>query len=123
VRGLTRVLTFRRIRAMGSAITATIVNTTAMFSTALARLILRESPGPLVLFGVALLVSGLAIISWEGSERSWKKTELIFPFLAAVLFSMKDVTVRWGLEGSGSPILAAAIAAAPSTGEMLLINR
>ena len=122
VPGLTRVLTFRGIRAMGSAITSTIVNTTPMFSTALAMLILRERPGPLVLFGVALIVSGLAIISWEGSERSWKKTELIFPFLAAVLFSMKDVTVRWGLEGSGSPILAAAIAAATSTVEILLIN-
>jgi drug/metabolite transporter (DMT)-like permease len=122
VPGLTRVLTFRGIRAMGSAITSTIVNTTPMFSTALAMLILRERPGPLVLFGVALIVSGLVIISWEASERSWKKTELIFPFLAAILFSMKDVTVRWGLEGSGSPILAAAIAAATSTVEILLIN-
>jgi drug/metabolite transporter (DMT)-like permease len=122
VPGLTRVLTFRGIRAMGSAVTSTIVNTTPMFSTTLAMLILRERPGPLVLFGVALIVSGLAIISWEGSERSWKKSELIFPFLAAVLFSMKDVTVRWGLEGSGSPILAAAIAAATSTVEILLIN-
>jgi drug/metabolite transporter (DMT)-like permease len=123
VPGVTRVLTFRGIRTMGSAITSTIVNTTPMFSTTLAMLILAERPGPLVLFGVVLIVCGLVIISWEGSQRSWKRTELVFPFLAAVIFSMKDVTVRWGLGGSGSPILAAAIAAVTSTVEIFLINR
>ena len=77
----------------------------------------------MVIAGVALIVGGLVIISWEGSERSWKRTELIFPFLAAGLFAVKDVTVRWGLGGSGSPILAAGIAAPTSTVEILLINR
>ena len=123
VPGMTRVLTFRGIRTMGSAITSTIVNTTPMFSTALAMLLLAERPGPLVLAGVILIVSGLVILSWEGAQRSWKKTELIFPFLAALLFSMKDVTVRWGLGGSSSPVLAAAIAAITSTIEIFLINR
>jgi drug/metabolite transporter (DMT)-like permease len=123
VPGMTRVLTFRGIRTMGSAITSTIVNTTPMFSTVLAMLALGERPGSLVLAGVVLIVVGLVIISWEGSERSWKRTELIFPFLAALLFSMKDVTVRWGLGGSASPILAAAIAALTSTIEIFLINR
>jgi drug/metabolite transporter (DMT)-like permease len=94
---------------MGSAITSTIVNTTPMFSTALAMLVLGERPGPLVLAAVVLIVGGLAIISWEGVERSWKRTELIFPFLAALLFAMKDVTVRWGLGGVVRG-LAAAIA-------------
>jgi drug/metabolite transporter (DMT)-like permease len=123
VPGMTRVLTFRGIRTMGSAITSTIVNTTPMFSTALAMLALAERPGPLVLAGVVLIVGGLVIISWEGSERSWKRIELFFPFLAALLFSMKDVTVRWGLGGSAAPILAAAIAAITSTIEIFLINR
>ena len=123
VPGMTRVLTFRGIRTMGSAITSTIVNTTPMFSTALAMVVLEERPGSLVLAGVALIVSGLVIISWEGTERSWKRKELIFPFLAAGLFAMKNVTVRWGLGGSGSPILAAGIAAVTSTFEVLLINR
>jgi drug/metabolite transporter (DMT)-like permease len=123
VPGMTRVLTFRGIRTMGSAITSTIVNTTPMFSTALAMALLGERPGPLVLAGVALIVGGLVVISWEGLERSWKRTELIFPFLAALLFSMKDVTVRWGLGGSSSPILAAGIAAITSTVEIYLVNR
>jgi drug/metabolite transporter (DMT)-like permease len=123
VPGMTRVLTFRGIRTMGSAITSTIVNTTPMFSTALAMLALAERPGPLVLAGVVLIVGGLVIISGEGSERSWKRIELFFPFLAALLFSMKDVTVRWGLGGSAAPILAAAIAAITSTIEIFLINR
>ena len=123
VPGMTRVLTFRGIGTMGSAITSTIVNTTPMFSTVLAMLVLGERPGPLVLAGVVLIVGGLAIISWEGAQRSWRRTELIFPFLAALLFAMKDVTVRWGLGGSDSPVLAAAIAAFTSTVEIFLINR
>jgi drug/metabolite transporter (DMT)-like permease len=123
VPGMTRVLTFRGIRTMGSAITSTVVNTTPMFSTALAILLLGERPGPLVLAGVILIVSGLVILSWEGAQRSWKRTELIFPFLAALLVSMKDVTVRWGLGGNSSPVLAAALAAITSTIEIFLINR
>ncbi len=123
VPGMTRVLTFRGIRTMGSAITSTIVNTTPMFSTALAILILGERPGSLVLFGVALIVSGLVTISWEGPGRSWKRTEIVYPFLAALLFAMKDVTVRWGLRGSASPVLAAGIAALTSTIEIFLVLR
>jgi drug/metabolite transporter (DMT)-like permease len=123
VPGVTRVLTFRGIRTMGSAITSTIVNTTPMFSTALAILLLGERPGPLVLAGVTGIVVGLVILSWEGAERGWKRTELIFPFLAALLFSLKDVTVRWGLGGSSSPVLAAAIAALTSTGTIFFLNR
>ena len=123
VPGLTRVLSFRGIRTMGSAITSTIVNTTPMFSTALAILILGERPGPLVLFGVALIVSGLVTISWEGAGRSWRRIELIYPFLAALLFAVKDVTVRWGLSGGASPVLAAAIAALTSTVEIFLVLR
>jgi drug/metabolite transporter (DMT)-like permease len=122
VPGLTRVLTFRGIQAMGSAVTSTIVNTTPMFSTILAMLMLGERPGPLVLFGVVAIVGGLVIISWQGPQRSWKKIELLFPFLAALLFSLKDVTVRWGLGGNASPVLAAGIAAGTSTAEILLIN-
>ena len=70
----------------------------------------------------AVIVLGLVTISWPGSQSSWKRTELIYPFLAALLFAAKDVTVRWGLSGSASPVLAAAIAAATSTFEVTLIN-
>jgi drug/metabolite transporter (DMT)-like permease len=123
VPGITRVLTFRGIRELGSAITATIVNATPMFSTFLAILVLQERPGPLVLFGAALIVAGLIAITWETQRGSWKKTELLFPLLATLLFGLKDVTVRWGLGGSDSPVLAAAIAALTSTAQIFLILR
>lgn len=123
VPGITRVLTFRGIRTLGSAITATVVNATPMFSTVLAMVFLQERPGPLVLFGAALIVAGLIAITWERQRGSWKGSELIFPFLATLLFGMKDVTVRWGLGGSDSPVLAAAIAALTSTAEIFFILR
>ncbi len=123
VPGLTRVLTFRGIHIMGSAVTATIVNATPMFSTILAMVILHERPGPLVLLGAALIVTGLIALSWEGQRCSWKRTELLFPFLAVLLFAMKDVTVRWRLSSGDSPVLAAAIAALTSTVEIFLIVR
>jgi drug/metabolite transporter (DMT)-like permease len=124
VPGVTRVLSFRGIRTMGSSVTSTIVNTTPMFSTLLAIGILAERPAPLVLLGVALTVGGLVTVSWGGGTASYKKTELIFPFLCALLFSLKDVAVRWGLAGGeGQPVLAAAIAALTSTGEIFLLTR
>ena len=124
VPGATRVLSFRGIRTMGSAITSTIVNTTPMFSTVLAILLLSERPGPMVLLGVALTVCGLITVSWVGRHESFKKTELIYPFLCALIFSLKDVTVRWGLGGGGGqPILAAGIAALTSTLEIYFITR
>jgi drug/metabolite transporter (DMT)-like permease len=124
VPGVTRVLSFRGIRTMGSSITSTIVNTTPMFSTLLAIAILGERPTPLVLLGVLLTVGGLVTVSWGGERTSYPKIELIFPFLCALLFSMKDIAVRWGLgSGGAQPILASAIAALTSTIEILVVIR
>jgi drug/metabolite transporter (DMT)-like permease len=123
VPGVTRVLSFRGIRTLGSSVTSTIVNTTPMFSTVLAIVILGERPAPLVLLGVLLTVGGLVIVSSGGEATSYKKSELIFPFLCALMFSLKDIAVRWGLGGGGGqPILAAAIAAVTSTVEIFIIG-
>ncbi len=124
VPGVTRVLSFRGIRTLGSSVTSTIVNTTPMFSTVLAILILSERPAPLVLLGVVLTVGGLITVSRGGEDTSYNKIELVYPFLCALLFSMKDIAVRWGLGGGGGqPILAAAIAALTSTVEIYFITR
>ena len=93
------------------------------FSTVLAILILHERPASLVLLGVALTVCGLFHGFWGGEKTSYKRIELIYPFLCALLFSMKDIAVRWGLgDGTGQPILAAGIALT-STVEIYLITR
>jgi drug/metabolite transporter (DMT)-like permease len=124
VPGVTRVLSFRGIRTMGSSITSTIVNTTPMFSTLLAIALLGERPGALVLLGVALTVGGLITVSWVGSQVNYKKTELLYPFLCALIFSLKDITVRWALgAGDGQPIFSAGIAALTSTIQIFLITR
>jgi drug/metabolite transporter (DMT)-like permease len=124
VPGVTRVLSFRGIRTMGSSVTSTIINTTPMFSTVLAILLLGERPGPWVLAGVLLTVCGLATVSWTGAASSYRKIELIFPFLCALIFALKDVTVRWGLaEGGGQPILSAGIAALTSTIQIFFLTR
>jgi drug/metabolite transporter (DMT)-like permease len=124
VPGVTRVLSFRGIRSMGSSTTSTIINTTPMFSTMLAILLLGERPGPWVMAGILLTVCGLVTVSWTGTTTLYRKTELVFPFLCALIFAMKDVTVRWGLgDGGGQPIFAAAIAALTSTVEIFLITR
>ncbi len=109
---------------MGSSITSTIVNTTPMFSTLLAIGLLEERPGALVLLGVVLTVGGLATVSWVGGQSDYKKNELIYPFLCALIFSLKDVTVRWALgAGDGQPIFSAGIAALTSTIQIFLITR
>ncbi len=124
VPGVARVLSLRGVRMMGSSITSTIVNTTPVFSTVLAIVVLGERPGPLVIVGVLMTVCGLITVSWVGASANYRKIELIFPLLCALIFSLKDITVRWGLGGAGGqPIFAAAIAAVTSTVEIFLIFR
>src|SRR5687767_13962595 len=109
---------------MGSSITSTIINTTPMFSTLLAIALLGERPGALVLLGVALTVGGLATVSWDRGQTAYKKSELVYPFLCALIFSLKDVTVRWALgAGDGQPIFSAGVAALTSTFQIFLITR
>jgi drug/metabolite transporter (DMT)-like permease len=87
-------------------------------------LLLAERPAPLVLLGVGLTVCGLVTVSWVGRQTNYKKIELIFPFMCALIFSLKDVTVRWALaDGGGQPILSAGIAALTSTIQIFLITR
>ncbi len=117
-------MSLRGVRVMGSSITSTIVNTTPVFSTLLAITVLGERPGTLVITGVLLTVCGLVTVSWMGAAAHYRKKELIFPLLCALIFSLKDITVRWGLGGSGGqPIFAAAVAAMTSTIEIFLITR
>lgn len=124
VPGVTRVLSFRGVRVLGSSITSTIVNTTPVFSTVLAIAVLGERPGPLVIAGVLLTVAGLITVSWMGATAEYRKIELIFPLLCALIFSLKDITLRWTLGGGGGqPVFSAAIAAVTSTIEIFLINR
>lgn len=124
VPGVTRVLSFRGIRALGSSITSTIVNTTPMFSTLLAIALLGERPGGIVLLGVIVTVAGLVTVSWSGGRAAYRRGELVYPFLCALIFSLKDVTVRWALgSGDGQPIFSAAIAALTSTAQIFLIIR
>jgi len=124
VPGVARVLSFRGVRVLGSSITSTIVNTTPVFSTVFAIAVLGERPGPLVIAGVLLTVGGLVAVSWVGSTAKYKKIELVFPFLCALIYSLKDITLRWTLGGGGGqPVFSAAIAAATSTIEIFLINR
>jgi drug/metabolite transporter (DMT)-like permease len=124
VPGVARVLSLRGVRVLGSSITSTIVNTTPVFSTVLAITLLGERPGPLIVAGVLLTVVGLITVSWVGATATYKKVELVFPFLCALLFSLKDITLRWALaDGGGQPVFSAAIAAITSTIEIFLIIR
>ena len=124
VPGVARVLSFRGVRVLGSSITSTIVNTTPVFSTVLAIAVLGERPAPLVIAGVLLTVTGLMTVSWVGAGAKYRKIELIFPFLCALIFSLKDITLRWTLgAGGGQPVFSAAIAALTSTAEIFLIQR
>ena len=123
VPGISRLLAFRGIRNMGSSVTATVLNSTPLFSTTLAVAFLGERPGFLVVFGIGSIMGGLIVISWEGGKGKWSRIEILYPLLAAFLFGAKDVMARWGMAATGQPILAAAIATTTATVEVTLITR
>ena len=123
VPGITRILSFRGIRTMGSSMTSTVINSTPMFSAALAMLFLGERPGMVVLAGAALIVAGLMTISWVEKKGTWKRTEMTYPLMAALLYGTRDVLTRYGVTASGEPVLGAAITATTATLEIYLIIR
>lgn len=124
VPGVTRVLSFRAIQSMGSSVTSTIVNTTPMFSTVFAIALLAERPTTMIVAGVMATVAGLVTVSWGGVQAPYRKIELVYALLCPLIFSLKDVTVRWALAGGeGQPILSAGIAALTSTIQIFLFIR
>ena|SRR6185503_2607383 len=95
---------------IGVARAASIVNTSPIFSSILAVFLLGERWVVQNIAGTCLVILGVVILSSSKAvERDWRKKDLIYPILAAMVFGISTNLRKTGLTVIPEPLLAAAV--------------
>ena len=114
--GLTRLLTYKGIDALGVAITDPIRATTPLFSAAMAILFLGEKITLPIIAATFMIIAGIALLSWrQGSMKlAGSAVFLWYPIIASALAGATQVVRKFGLAAVPHPFLAAAVTATSS---------
>jgi transporter family protein len=85
-------------------------------ATVIAILWLKESPTPLNLVGILIIVVGAVFLSKKSQQEPlWNRRDLIFPLGGMFMMAMRDVTIRFGLGNFPYPLAGAWAATLVST--------
>lgn len=118
---LGRVTIFVGVDRVGASLNSAILSARPLFATVFALALLGEPLGPVTAAGVAVLVSGLALltISKGGDLAGWQPRDLLWPLAAAALFAISNVARRYGMVAS--PITALEAVAINETAALISI--
>jgi transporter family protein len=114
--GLTRLLTYKGIDALGVAITDPVRATTPLFSAIMAIIFLGEEiTGPIVV-ATFMIIAGIALLSWRSGSMNFlgSAVYLWYPVAASALAGASQVVRKFGLAGVPHPFVAAAVTATSS---------
>lgn len=114
--GLTRLLSYKGIDALGVAITDPIRATTPLFSAAMAILFLGEKITLPIIIATLMIIAGIILLSWRsGSVKlAGSAVFLWYPIAASALAGATQVVRKFGLAAVPHPFLAAAVTASSS---------
>jgi len=113
--GLTRLLTYKAIDALGVAITDPIRATTPLFSAMMAIIFLGEKVTFGIIGATLLIIAGITLLSWRpGSMKGFDSVYLWYPLAASALGGSTQVVRKFGLAAGPHPFLAAAVTATSS---------
>jgi drug/metabolite transporter (DMT)-like permease len=106
-------------RTVGAARTGVLIGTTPLWGTAIAFVVLREFVRPTALAGVALVVTGIFLLSLaRGSGPTdaapGSGLDLSYGLLTAVCWGLSPVFVRFGLEQVPAPLIGVTVGMAAS---------
>lgn len=120
--GLGMVLFSHSVRIAGASRAAIVVAVSPLASALLAITLLDEPFRAALVAGTVLIVAGAAAIAWEGARPvDFKAIGLALALIAAVVFSVRDIVVRWASdETAASPQVAMAASFATATVAILL---
>ncbi len=96
--GLFFIFYLTGISKIGVARAAPIKGSSPILGTLLAILILSEEPTWKNLAGIALVFSGITLITFEKTDGGWKKIHILWPIAAAIVSSFAAVFWRKGLQ-------------------------
>ncbi|MGH7831291.1 MAG: DMT family transporter [Candidatus Binatia bacterium] len=111
--GLGRTFVYMGIERIGVARSTPISNTTPMFASVIAVLLMGETWTLQNFLGTSLVIVGVVTLSRTHGEqhKEWRKTDLVFPILAALSFAVSSNLRKLGLLVENVPIMASAVTA------------
>jgi uncharacterized membrane protein len=114
--GLTRLLSYKGIDALGVAITDPIRATTPLFSAAMAIIFLGERVTLPIIVATMMIIAGITVLSWRGDSMklTGSAVYLWYPVAASALAGATQVVRKFGMAAVPHPFLAAAVTASSS---------
>jgi len=114
--GLTRLLSYKGIDALGVAITDPIRATTPLFSAIMAIIFLGEEVTLPIVAATLMIIAGITLLSWRsGSMKlTGSAVYLWYPIAASALAGATQVVRKFGMAAVPHPFLAAAVTATSS---------
>ncbi|MSP41644.1 MAG: hypothetical protein EXR70_24425 [Deltaproteobacteria bacterium] len=114
--GLTRLLTYKGIDALGVAITDPIRASTPLFSAIMAIIFLGEQMTLAIVVATLMIIAGIILLSWRSGSMKLAGSAafLWFPIAASALAGASQVVRKFGLAAVPHPFLAAAVTATSS---------
>jgi drug/metabolite transporter, DME family len=114
--GLTRLLAYKGIDALGVAITDPIRATTPLFSAMMAIIFLGEQVTLGIVIATVMIIAGITLLSWRsGSMKlTGSAVYLWYPIAASALAGATQVVRKFGMAAVPHPFLAAAVTASSS---------
>ncbi len=114
--GLTRLLTYKGIDALGVAITDPIRASTPLFSAIMAILFLGEQMTLPIVVATLMIIAGIILLSWRSGSLKLAGSALFlwYPIGASALAGASQVVRKFGLAAVPHPFLAAAVTATSS---------
>jgi uncharacterized membrane protein len=114
--GLTRLLTYKGIDALGVAITDPIRASTPLFSALMAIIFLGEKITLPIVVATLMIIAGITFLSWRtGSMKLVGSAVFLwYPIAASALAGASQVVRKFGLAAVPHPFLAAAVTASSS---------
>jgi uncharacterized membrane protein len=114
--GLTRLLTYKGIDALGVAITDPIRASTPLFSAVMAIIFLGEQMTLPIIVATLMIIAGIILLSWRSGSMKLVGSALFlwYPIAASALAGASQVVRKFGLAAVPHPFLAAAVTATSS---------
>ena len=114
--GLTRLLSYKGIDALGVAITDPIRASTPLFSAIMAIIFLGEQITLPIVAATLMIIAGITLLSWRaGSMKlAGSAVYLWYPIAASALAGATQVVRKFGMAAVPHPFLAAAVTATSS---------
>lgn len=114
--GLTRLLAYKGIDALGVAITDPIRATTPLFSALMAIIFLGEQVTAGIVVATLMIIAGITLLSWrsDSMKLTGSAVYLWYPIAASALAGATQVVRKFGMAAVPHPFLAAAVTASSS---------